>query len=485
MNLKESLQSRQFKYGALSTAITVAALALLIVFNVVCSVLTDKFPLLIDLTPNSAFELSQESADFVRDVNKPIEITVLANEKQLEGSGDIYTAQIKNVIDQYAKHNKNITVSYVDLVTNPTFVTQYEDMNLNYNDVLIASGSRKRKVSMLDMFNVSTDQYGRQSITSSKAEQLMTAAIMGVTSESMPKVAFLTGHEETDPSAFKELLEQNNFEVSEINLTTGEIDPSIDILFWLSPSRDPDTEILTKLDTYLENGQQYGKTLLYAAHAQQPAMPNLEAFLEDWGILVEPGAVLETDDSKIFNYNPYFCTVDFTSMDYTDEIQTKIKVSMPFGRPLSAKFEAQSGFQTSVLLSYSETACVYPPDAPENWQPQKEDLHEIPAFIRSSFTRYEGTTPLTSNVFAASAVSAFNTSLLNSKSVTNADYFLQMMNTLTKREDVIKIAPKELGGSELGVNNMQISLISAVLVYIIPLLIVIAGFVVWMRRRHR
>ncbi|MCI8622625.1 MAG: GldG family protein [Provencibacterium sp.] len=486
MNLKEAFHSRRFKYGALSTAISAIFIVLIIIFNVVASLLTEKFPLTIDLTPNSAFKLSQESVDFIRGLEKPVSITVLTNEKNLESSGDLYTSQIKSVIDQYSQYNSNISTSYVDIVKDPTFVTQYADLNLRYNDVLITCGSKSRKLSLSGMFNIATNQYtGQQSIRSSKAEQMMTSAIMGVTSDSNIKVAFLTGHEEIELDAFEELLTQNNFEVSQLNLTAEEIDPSIDVLFMLAPERDPDLEQLEKLDTFLKNDQQYGKVLFYAANAEQPATPNLNAFLNDWGISVGEGSVIETNATRIFNYNPYFCTVEFTSEDYTDEVNTSITTSMPFGRPLEVLYEAQSGFQTSTLLSYSDTAAVVPVGAAQDWQPSAEDLHSIPALVRSTYVRYDGLTPLESHVFVASAASAFEGALINSKSVSNADYYLQLLNIVTERSDVISIAPKELGGSELGITQFQATLISSILIYILPLAIVVAGLVVWIRRRHK
>ena len=137
MDMKKAFTSKRFKYGTVSTLISVIFLAAVIIVNVLASVLVDKFPMNIDLTQNHAFELSEASANFVKEIEKPITITVLANEKQLESGGDIYSSQVKNVIDQYAKYNKNITIKYVDIVSDPTFAASYTDMTLNYNDIVV------------------------------------------------------------------------------------------------------------------------------------------------------------------------------------------------------------------------------------------------------------------------------------------------------------------------------------------------------------
>lgn len=487
MNVREAFSSKRFRYGALSTAISAVFVVVIIGINVLMSVLGARFPMNVDLTRNQAFELSAASADYVKELKNPVTVSVLVNESQLVSGGDIYYSQIKSVIDQYEKYSKNISVEYVDIIADPTFAAKHNDQTLVYGDILLSSGERQRKISINDMFNVSVDQYtGQQKITSSKAEQMMTSAIMGVSSEDVVKVAFLTGNEEADMPALRTLLTDNNFEIADINITTTDIPADVEVAFMLAPTRDPEAEVVKKLDAYLENGGEYGRQLIYAANIEQPPLPNLEAFLADWGIGVEQGAVLETNENNILNYNMFFCLVEYgDSMDYRAELPGDIRPSMPFGRPLSPLFSAQSGYETTVLLSYSPTACIMPVDAPEDWKPTEELIGEVPAAIRSTFTRYEGNTPSSSNVFALSSVSAFESMLLGSRSISNAEYFVSLLNTVTEREDVITLAPKTLGGTELGITQLQATVISGLLIFVLPIIIIITGIVIWVRRRHR
>ncbi len=482
------LNSRQFKFGAVSTAISVIFIALIVVVNVVATVLTDKFPLTVDLTPNSAFALSEESIAYVRGVTKPVNVYVLVRESDLENAGNLYYTQVKRVIDQYAQYNGQISVSYIDIVKDPAFTTRYPELSLNYGDVLVESGERRRTVSMYDMFNVSYNQQtGQQYIRSSKADEMMTSAIMGVTSDEVVTVGILTGHEEEGASALRSLLEKNNFQVVDVNLQSDEIDPSIEVLFWIAPKRDPDESLFQKLDTYLENGLQYGKHLFYAASSEQADLPNVSAFLEEWGVAVDTGVVAETNSSNVLSFtSPFFCTVEYTDTeDYLERLSQDIRVTMPFGRPLRTLYETRSGYETKTLLSYSPTSVIRPADAPEDWAPTEDDLGEVPAMIRAQRRRYEGTTFLASNLFVLSSSSAFDQNVLESKSVNNADYLMSILNTVTEREDVITIAPKDLSGDQLGVSLLQAGIIAAVMVVLVPLAIINTGLVIWMRRRHK
>lgn len=490
MNLKKALNSRSFKFGAVSTAITAIFIVVILVINIVATVLTSKFPLTIDLTPENVFALSDESIEYVKGVDQPVNIYVLSTASDLENAGNIYYTQVKRVIDQYSQYNSQITLSYIDIVKDPTFTTLYPDLTLNYGDVLVESGERYRLMSIYDMFNIGyNSQTGQQYIASSKADEMMTSAILGVTSDEVIRVGFITGHQEDDSTALKELLQQNNFEVVDVNLQTEDIDSDIEVLFWNAPKRDPDESLMQKLDDYMSNNKNYGRQLFYAASSEQPSMPNLDAFLEEWGIAVGDGAVAETNSSNILSFtSAFFCTVEYVNdtedNSYTERMSTDVRVAMPFGRPLKTLFDSRDDYMTRTLLTYSPTAVVRPSDAAENWTPSEEDMGEVPALIHARRQRYDGLTALQSNLFVFSSSAAFDSSILSSQSVNNADYLMSILNIETEREDVVSILPKDLNGTQLGITTMQATVIAVVMVIVVPLLIVIAGFIVWLRRRH-
>ena len=59
-------------------------------------------------------------------------------------------------------------------------------------------------------------------VTSSKAEQSVTSALVNVTSDEITKVAILKGYDEADASTLTSLLTSNNFDVEEVNIVTDE-----------------------------------------------------------------------------------------------------------------------------------------------------------------------------------------------------------------------------------------------------------------------
>ncbi|MFM2124088.1 MAG: hypothetical protein RL328_539, partial [Acidobacteriota bacterium] len=65
----------------------------------------------------------------------------------------------------------------------------------------------------------------------------------------------------------------------------------------------------------------------------------------------------------------------------------------------------------------------------------------------------------------------------------NRDLFLNMLNWLSADEDLISIRPKDPEDRRLNMNARQVSMMFWGSVVFIPLLMLVAGFSVWWKRR--
>lgn len=485
MDFKKILSNRRLRYGSFATVFSVAFLAVIILLNVICSVLVEKYPINIDLTEDSIFMLTDDSINYLKTLDKDVKVTVLADEATFTGYGSYYTQAVE-VINKYAQYSNHVTVDYVDIVKNPTFTSNYPDLDLNVYDILVECGQKSKIVSVSDLFNIKTQNYSTY-IASSKAEQTMTSAIMAVASDKVVKVGITTGHEEYTNTGLEALLTQNNFEIVTVDLNTEDIPEDVDVAVMISPQNDLDEDILKKLDTFLKNGDNYGKNLLYFADVTQPQLPNLEAFLEEWGIVIGDGVVFQTDNSKIMNYSPYFSVVDYVDETYSENFTSKgTYVALPFSRPLSQAFTERNGFSTSVLLQFGSAAGIRPSDAADSFVPSAADASgPIPGMIMSTKARYVNLEAYESRVVVCGTVSALESYILQSTSVTNGEYFTNLFNLLTERDDVISIAPKTIGSSELNINAQQAYTLLIIFMVVLPLAVLATGIVIWFRRRNK
>ena len=470
--------TRRQKYRMLSGGTTFLIVVSLVLLNVLTAYLTERYPISIDLTSDKVFELTDLSKEYLAQLSEPISIQVLNSESSFIASGEYYV-QANEVLKQYTQYSDQITLEYIDLLENPSLLSNYEDVQIG--DIIISSSRRSQKLDAYDLFNVESGSYYGNYITSSKAEQAMTSAIMNVTSETQVKTAILTGHDEQYPDGFASLLTSNNFEVTSLNPTVEEIPEDVDVLIWMAPTNDPDQEVLDRLDEYLSQEE---KTLLYFADTTQPELPRLDAFLQKWGISVELSSIIETDNSKIINMNPYFSTIQISDPTLTDTMMdVSIPLTMPFGRPLAQVFEKNMDISTTVLLESTDTSSVIPYDTDsselENWEP--EEYGPFILGILSTKTFEDGET---SQIVAYGSAVSLSDSLLESGSFANADYYLSVLNTLTERENVISIQSKTLGGQELGLNTAQVFTIGFIFMVVVPIMTLACGMYLWLKRRN-
>lgn len=485
---KDKLRSRKFKHGGLATIVTVLFLAAVVIVNMIVGVLSQKFPLSADLTEKQSFALTDDSINFVKALTKNVDIYILNEENSFIANGDYYV-QADNVIKQYAQHSDKVSVQYINTTKNPTFLSSFTSANEKpaANDIIVKCGDKHRIISSSDLFDTKTsyDNYYQQqtSITSSKAEQTVTSALLNVTSDTQVKVSVLTGYDEQDATSFTDLLKKNNYEVTEQALTTEEIDPEAKIAVIFAPGRDYDESGLKKLDTFLSNGEQLGKTVLYIASPEQTDMPNLNTFLQKWSIAVEDGLVVESSTGKLASNNPYYGLAEYVDETYSKAIKnTKISVFMPYSKPL----KVLNTDRVKTLLQYSATSGICPSNADENWKLTTDKITgPIPVAVVSTQTKYKGTTPMISNVAVVGTYLAMDSSVLSQTSVNNSAYFINMFNTLAEREDTITIESKTIGGEELGITAAQANSLGITFTVVIPVLVLLAGLVIWIRRRNR
>ncbi|MEG2597832.1 MAG: GldG family protein, partial [Oscillospiraceae bacterium] len=292
---KNVFNKRRFKHGSLATIMTIGLIIVVVLVNIVASMLAERFPVNIDLTANKIYELSQDSIDYVKKLDQPITVEVLAEEESFVSRGEYYK-QANEIFKKYNMYSKNITLKYTDPYTNPDALSKYPKENLNVGDVIVSAGERYRALGGLDLFNVDTEQ---GVITSSKAENAITNAIMLVTDANPTTVTVLTGYKSGSVSGLTDLLQSNGYLVTETNIMTTAIDPNVQIAILPAPVVDLTAESLKKIDAYLDNDGQYGKNLYYFADVSQPELPRVEEFLSEWGMALGKGMVIETNDQKI------------------------------------------------------------------------------------------------------------------------------------------------------------------------------------------
>ncbi|MDR2784943.1 MAG: Gldg family protein [Treponema sp.] len=466
-----------------------AALLILFLLNLCVTALVRKNPSLsFDLTRNRLFVLSPQTTENIRRLSKPVGIFVLARESDFTRVSS-YNVQANEVIKQYEKNSSRISLVYVDYVKDPTFAASYPGVVMKHGDILVSCEGNYTLVKTEDLFNYAVNAGGNLSILSSKAEEAIYTAILKVSSDKPVEAVVSAGHGEYTMDDFFELLRKNNYRISAQNLVTGDIDPASDLVLIIAPKSDFSEGELEKLDRYLINGGKYGKTLLYCADAEQPQLEALSVFLREWGVLAGDGAVFETDEKRVYNYHPFYAVADYAEDNYSGLLKNMAKpVLMPVSRPLETLFEYRNNYSTKVLLSFAASTGVRPSGAPAGFTADDAVRRgPIPALVLCAYSvtdRQTGKPALASYLLVSGSTAMLDGYSVNNPSFGNGEYLVNLLNSLTNRADIIAFQPKSFTGSPLNLPRIQVNILGLVCIAVVPLLILVSGLAVRIRRRR-
>jgi hypothetical protein len=475
-------RQRQALFAAL-LALLVAATLLL---NIVALQLGQRLNLSYDLTANAAFKAGPETRALLAGLERDVDIYVLATVDGFQGSA--YLQQAQRMLAQYPNLSPRVRLTYVDYVFDPTFASRFPQLTLAEGNVLVVCGDRVKQLALAELFNYTYTPTGALTILSSRAEEALTGAILYVTSDDPVRVAVLTGHGVADMTTFTRLLTANNYEVAQVNLATDALD-GYDLALLLAPAIDLSTDALARLDAFLYNNGAYGKTLLYTADVTQPPLPNMDAFLQEWGLVVGDGAVFETQAERTYQYQPYYPVAAYVDAGYRDQLKDpSAPVLLPLSRPLELLFTTQGSLQNEVLLEFADTAGVRPSAATAGFNVQQATRWgPLPALVLASKRIYgaTGVTQFRSNLVLSASNAMLDTFSIQNTSLANSEYLLNLLNTLCERTDVVNIEPKSLAGQTLAITTRQASTLGVLLAGALPLAILGAGLAVWLARRHQ
>ena len=201
-NIMDSFKDKKFKYGGYATLLTAFVLAILVVINLVVG----QIPFRLDLTENRMFSLSDQTEKVLENLDQEIRIIGLYQTGQEDPRFD-------EILQRYRRLNKNISITYIDPVKNPTFSSKYtkDGTNLREGSYIVESDERFKIIDYLDLFNLRSDQYGNTHLESLALEQRVTNAIQYVTADKLPVIYTLEGHmEQSLPIQLKQQMELEN-----------------------------------------------------------------------------------------------------------------------------------------------------------------------------------------------------------------------------------------------------------------------------------
>ncbi|MBQ9208021.1 MAG: Gldg family protein [Oscillospiraceae bacterium] len=492
---KRSIARRKWKYGSVATAVTVVVVALVVLFNVVVNLLSEKIDMSVDLTKNGTFEISQETMDYLATVNEPVEIVCMSDENTFKTSNYVYYKQAYEVLRKYTIYSDNVSLKFVDMVKNPTYADRYKSMykgEIDAYSIVVSSSKRIRVIAIQDLYNTEMNYNTfSQQVVSSNAEQELTSAIMYVTDpDPLQAVVFNSETAGTSYDNVMALLNANGIDTTEIDPLSQEIPEDADIIVINAPLNDYDDSIIDSIYSFLDNGGRLGRNLIYIADYSQKSMKNMETLLSEWGIGIGDGVVGDMDTANLQTQNYYIVRDYIKEGDYTLNVASfDLPVIDYQSRPLTLLFDNADTRSTVALLQTADTGFVFTEEMRE--AAERGENGDIDNGVQTTWAlgrKYmfdENNQAHYSNVLVIGSSETLDESMTSTTYFNNGDYFISILNSMTGKNTGISLVAKDLTSETFDIDNSKVSTGFTVFVIVLPLVVLVIGVVVFIRRRTK
>lgn len=454
------IKARQTKYSAYLTVYILVIVAILSAANWLANRYNKSF----DTTANKRFSLSDQTEKVVK--NLKLEVTITYWDR-----ADRFPAA-KDLLGRYSNLSPKLRAEYVDPIKKPTLARAAGVKS--EGSIFLASGEKKQEARSL-------------------TEEEVTGALIRLLKGGERKVCFVSGSgehslEETGSRGYsqvKELLEKNNYKTQSISLLQkAEVPKECTVLLVGGPKFDYPQPQVDALKTYVETG---GRAMLLVDPPLQLARDTisenaaLATLLASWGVTAEKDLVLDTSGvGQLFGLGP---EVPLVTSYETHAIVREMK-EMATAFALARSLEVKNGEKTSVDKLFSTTGNSFGTtnlnSARIALDPTKDK--KGPFVLGAAGTYNAGGAPGTQGRFVVVGSSDWIANYIL-RFQGNRDLFLNAMNWLSSDEDLISIRPKETEDRRLNLNRGQMSTVRMVSQFLVPLVIIIAGVMVWWRRR--
>lgn len=476
-NTREQFGTRSSKMGSYSFFLTVVVLAILVTVNIALSFLPDSY-VQEDLTANQLYSISSQSKVMLSSLEEDITIYwVVAS-----GEEDEY---VEKLLHNYEDYSSRVTVEKKDPDLNPDFTNNYTDETIYNNSVIVECGDKYRYISYQDMYETSSMSYYSMYSSADEfaGESLITSAISYCTTEELPVIHILEGHGETElTESFQEALERDNLETETLSLLNSETVPEeVSCILVNAPSTDiSETERDMLLD-FMERG---GRVLIISGTAEEEQLPNLKSVMENYGISVLEGVVVEENTDNYVYGNPVLLMPEMNSSDITDPLmEDNYQVVVPVSKALDVSEASEDMTVTSLLESSEESFLKDEGYDIETYEQEEGDI-QGPLTLAALVTKDLEDDQQMQLVWIASSMmleEAYN----SYSSDANEDFILNVLEMMCEKDDSISVRSKSLTNEYLTISTADSSMIKVATMGVIPGIYLITGIVVAVRRRKR
>ncbi|MBI3934380.1 MAG: GldG family protein [Acidobacteria bacterium] len=464
MGIKDKLTSRQAKYGLNTALYALAALAIVVIFNLIVL----RAPTRLgqyntnwqwDLTANRRYSLSPQAVQVLSNLDRDVQIIYFDRQNNF--------GAVRDLLDQFPTQSQKVSVSYFDPDRERAKATQYNIKE--YGKIVVVAGDKNEQAKGV------------------KEEDVINT-IIRVLKGGAKNIYFLTGHGEREIdsterlgfSEAKKALQGSNYEIKTLSLLQEkpEIPADCKVLVIAGPQKDLLDPEIAAIKQYMAEG---GRVFFLLSPFTPPKIVKL---LAGYGADVSNTLVVDmsgigrlfgTDELMplALQYDPHPITKDMANT----------ATLFPFSTAVRSSADSEVGAEFQLIAK----------TAPNSWA--TKDVHAKQVSFREG-QDFKGPLALAGagvyrnpdaliDIEARFVVSGSADLIANAilEFNGNRDLFLNMMNWLSSDEDLIAVRPKDPEERPVNLSPNELRMVFYFTFLILPLAVVLGGLGVWWKRR--
>lgn len=459
---RKALSGRSAAFGLQSAVTALLVIAIVCVLNFMAS----RFPQKLDLTKNKVHTLSDQTEKVVKGLKSEVKAVLYGNAQVKE--------QHRPLLENYSRLNPKFQVEYVNPDREPTRTKQ--------------AGIKKQGTLQLILG-------AKDNKLEEPTEEKLTNALIKIAKEKAQTFCHVTGHGEKNLdgqdaegySSVKKELQNQAYEVKEVNLLQEQKIPDVcDAIAILGPTKPLFEAEAKMLEEYLAKG---GRAIVALDPNIQGGgaeyAPELTAVLAKWHVKADKSLIVDPV-SRLLNMD--FSVAIMATYNKESPITKDFEMSSPFplSRPLDIVEGAPAGMN---VLWLAKTT-------PKAWG--ETDFTQLKTGQAKNDAGVDRAAPLTGAIAVdgklKDSAATRNTRLIvygTSNFATNQfqrfggnlDFFMNSASWVMEDESLISIRAKDETAGKVELSQKQGQLVLLITVIVAPLLIAIAGIVIWVRRR--
>lgn len=455
----EWAKTRQTKYAAYAATYIIIILAVLVVANFLANRYNKSF----DATANKRYSLSDQTKKIARDLKQDVTIQYFDKPSGMQAG--------KDLLDRYAMLSSKIHVEYVDYLKKPQLARA---ANISREgEAVVSNGVKTEEAKTFD-------------------EEGITGAMIRMLKGGARTVCVVSGsgeHRVEDSGAeglseFQTSVQKDNYKVKSFSLLEkAEIPSDCTTLVIAGPSGDYIQPAVDAIKKYVEGG---GRALimldppLKVGRREIGDNDALLTLLASWGVTLDKNLILDENPvNQLVGVGPETPLV--TSYE-SHPIVTDL-AGTATGFPISRSLETKNGDKTTVTKLFSTSKNSFATttlNAPEiRIDPNKDKQGPFTLAAAGTYSTGKENSQGRFVVVGNSRWAANNFIRFNG----NRNLLLNMLNWLSSDEDLISIRPKEPEDRRINLTRAQFLMLRSVAQFMLPLIVIIGGVMVWWKRR--